>query len=257
MLKLFRRIRRKLIKEGNLKRYLVYAIGEIFLVVIGILIALQLNNLNEGKKEALKEYEILLSLQEDFNSNLVELENTLKTIPKIKEGIMVELGYVGISESLLSDEMKNEIRNNEFAQTNIFNGTLTSILSSEKLEIINSDSLKKLLTTYPAYVNSFTRLENSLEDYVRNVQRPILRKHLTLADHLPQDNERTTRLLSKVKKSDHEALLNNREYQNVLIGIWIQNNKLFDSCRELKTKTKEINRHLIKEISLNRNHKEK
>jgi hypothetical protein len=46
MLKFFRRIRRKLLDEGSLRKYLVYAIGEITLVVIGILIALQINNWN-------------------------------------------------------------------------------------------------------------------------------------------------------------------------------------------------------------------
>lgn len=50
MLKLFRRIRRKLIDDGNLKRYLIYAFGEILLVVVGILIALQVNNWNEERK---------------------------------------------------------------------------------------------------------------------------------------------------------------------------------------------------------------
>ncbi len=49
MLKFFRRVRRKLLDEGNLKRYLVYAFGEILLVVVGILIALQVNNWNEAR----------------------------------------------------------------------------------------------------------------------------------------------------------------------------------------------------------------
>ena len=49
MLKFFRRIRQKLIAENKVGKYLIYAIGEIVLVVIGILIALWINNWNEGK----------------------------------------------------------------------------------------------------------------------------------------------------------------------------------------------------------------
>ncbi|MBK7873993.1 MAG: hypothetical protein IPJ74_26755 [Saprospiraceae bacterium] len=51
MLRFFRNIRRRLLDSGSLRKYLVYAVGEIILVVIGILIALQINNWNEGRKD--------------------------------------------------------------------------------------------------------------------------------------------------------------------------------------------------------------
>ena len=50
MIKFFRTIRQKLLSEGNTGKYLKYAIGEILLVVIGILIALQVNTWNEKRK---------------------------------------------------------------------------------------------------------------------------------------------------------------------------------------------------------------
>ncbi len=49
MIKFFRKIRQKMLTENKFSKYLIYAIGEIVLVVLGILIALQLNNLNEEK----------------------------------------------------------------------------------------------------------------------------------------------------------------------------------------------------------------
>ncbi|MBL0027002.1 MAG: hypothetical protein IPO98_19350 [Saprospiraceae bacterium] len=52
MMKFFHLIRKKLLDEGNLKRYLMYAIGEILLVVIGILIALQINNWNQANSDS-------------------------------------------------------------------------------------------------------------------------------------------------------------------------------------------------------------
>lgn len=55
MLKFFHTIRKKLIEEDNTRKYLLYAIGEILLVVIGILIALQINNWNQERKERQRE----------------------------------------------------------------------------------------------------------------------------------------------------------------------------------------------------------
>ncbi len=74
MIKFFRKIRQKLIEDGNPKRYLIYAIGEILLVVIGILIALQINNWNEGQKNHRAEKEkyaaIILDLERDLSRQM-------------------------------------------------------------------------------------------------------------------------------------------------------------------------------------------
>ena len=53
MIKFFRKIRQKLLSENKLSKYLIYAVGEILLVVIGILIALYINNLNTEKQDSI------------------------------------------------------------------------------------------------------------------------------------------------------------------------------------------------------------
>ncbi len=91
MLNFFRRIRMKLLEEGNLKRYLIYAFGEILLVVLGILIAVQLNNLNitkSNKKELQSSYQNLyLELKADligFNQLDIDLVEIVKTAESTK-----------------------------------------------------------------------------------------------------------------------------------------------------------------------------
>ena len=64
MIKFFRHIRRRLLSESKFNNYLLYGLGEIILVVIGILIALQINNWNERKKEKTKEAELLTQVLE-------------------------------------------------------------------------------------------------------------------------------------------------------------------------------------------------
>lgn len=69
MIKFFRNIRQNLLNEGKTTKYFKYAIGEIILVVIGILIALQINNWNENRKKRLQENYYLDQLLADFNYN--------------------------------------------------------------------------------------------------------------------------------------------------------------------------------------------
>jgi hypothetical protein len=77
MLKFFRKIRQKLLAEGNLKNYLAYAIGEILLVVIGILIALQINNVKEIKQNYRAETNALIELKREYQSNAKLFEEHL------------------------------------------------------------------------------------------------------------------------------------------------------------------------------------
>lgn len=91
MLRFFRNIRQKLIEQENVRKYFFYAIGEVFLVVIGILIALQVNNWNENNKTTERENKLTSSLIEEVKfagetadifieaeeSNIVVLEYTL------------------------------------------------------------------------------------------------------------------------------------------------------------------------------------
>jgi len=77
MLKFFRTIRKKLIEQNNVRTYLLYAIGEVFLVVIGILIALQVNNLNEKRKAQNFEQDILYLIDQNLQRDSVRLAEVL------------------------------------------------------------------------------------------------------------------------------------------------------------------------------------
>jgi len=94
MIKFFRKIRQNSLSEGKTGKYLKYAIGEIILVVIGILIALQLNNLNENKKNNVFEKEILSQIQENLKNDKLVLKqielNFIKAIASSKKILSAE-----------------------------------------------------------------------------------------------------------------------------------------------------------------------
>ena len=78
MIKFFRKIRQRLLSENKFGIYLTYAIGEIVLVVIGILIALQINNWNEAKKTQEKERQVLTEIISDLDYTLIDLDRVIR-----------------------------------------------------------------------------------------------------------------------------------------------------------------------------------
>ena len=83
MIKFFRHIRQNLIMENKTSKYLKYAIGEIVLVVIGILIALQINNWNEERKDKLSENHTLKNFVQDLKSDSISYSINLQLLVDI------------------------------------------------------------------------------------------------------------------------------------------------------------------------------
>ncbi|KAA3617016.1 MAG: hypothetical protein D8M58_04535 [Calditrichaeota bacterium] len=87
MLKFFRNIRKQLAAKNKVTKYLWYAIGEILLVVIGILVALQVNNWNENQKAKVKETKVLNQLVDGLTLDRDKLEKELKKLKKVQYSI--------------------------------------------------------------------------------------------------------------------------------------------------------------------------
>jgi hypothetical protein len=82
MIKIFRKIRQNLLVENKTRKYFKYAIGEILLVFIGILIALQVSNWNTGRIDSVEEQKALQSLYSELNSSEKKLSQKLFSLTK-------------------------------------------------------------------------------------------------------------------------------------------------------------------------------
>lgn len=80
MILLFRKIRQKLLQQSSITRYLAYAVGEILLVTIGILIALQINTWNESRKEKNYLLKVYAQIRQDLQADTLNLRISIEDL---------------------------------------------------------------------------------------------------------------------------------------------------------------------------------
>ena len=146
MIKFFRKIRQKLLQENRVSKYLLYAFGEIILVVIGILIALQINNWNEKNKDRKEANLIKESLLEDFIKDTIVLSNTIRYNQRDLD-YTIDLIARFEQPKVNLDTLKAIARDyypNYTIISNFNDATFQSILSTGKINILSKE-LRTLL----------------------------------------------------------------------------------------------------------------
>jgi len=157
MIKFFRRIRQRLLTENKFSKYLIYAIGEIILVVIGILIALQINNLNERNKVHAKQETYLTLIKGEMLNNLesLKIENSylsksIKSQQQILELMHDQSVLDSIGESYLSKLMVPAL--SITIGTKYENGILTELIASGSLKDIENDTISNTLASWEGII---------------------------------------------------------------------------------------------------------
>ncbi len=148
MIKFFRKIRRRLLDGNNFKKYALYALGEIILVVLGILIALKINNMNEARKTNMVKTQYLISLKEEFKQNLVEADRVLALCENIYQASVTLAANTGPDASNLTEEMASKEVMATFSHPPKYvasPGILNELISSGNLSQIESPELRKSL----------------------------------------------------------------------------------------------------------------
>ena len=173
MIKLFRNIRKKLAEQNKVVPYLRYAIGEIALVMIGILLALQVNNWNEKRKQKLQEHKILVSLYSDFkeskNRLLESMDQQRNVVRKSSELIKI---YEGKKPRPINDSIKNYIIYGAYGwyRPELLTGAYDAFVNSGNSELISNDNLTKMLAEYFSIVNSGFEDQETSMNLLNNLQ---------------------------------------------------------------------------------------
>ncbi|MHA7130699.1 DUF6090 family protein [Algoriphagus namhaensis] len=163
MISFFRKIRQKLLDQNQVTRYLIYALGEILLVVIGILIALQVNNWNQNRIENNERLELLNQLQWDLNVLITAIdEEKLASKNRLIYNKRL-LNYAAGTEDIPADSLQFLLTGIvSYSELVNFKTTFDQAKSSGKLSLIKSDSLINALSGLEYSFNGHSKVGESI-----------------------------------------------------------------------------------------------
>ena len=174
MIKFFRHIRKTLISENKMGKYFKYAIGEILLVVIGILIALYINNWNIQQKDNIREYKILQQLKVDYSDNLLQLEEKIKMRTTLIRSSIDVLDLIGELPNTNVDKIIPELTN--IIKDPTFDPIDNSLIASGEISLIQNDSLKRILSRWTSDVKQVQQVELEWQKMRTDIFIPFLIK---------------------------------------------------------------------------------
>ena len=146
MIKFFRQIRQRLLTDNKFSKYLLYAVGEILLVVIGILIALQVNNWNEKRKDYLEFRNILFGIIGDLNEDAFQITRSLRRVDENNKKIKSFLNhedYMDFTRDSLERSLETFYTSIPWTTNNF-----DRLIKSDIIEYENNEELIKEIKTY-------------------------------------------------------------------------------------------------------------
>ncbi len=214
MIKFFRRIRQRLLSENKFSKYLIYAFGEIILVVIGILIALQINTWNQNRIDLKIEKQLLSELLENLEVNELRLKKSIEEEYRTGKSIQFVVEVLE-NKSVYNDSMNYHFGRADFTSDIVIAKTAFEAIKSRGFQIISSDALRKEIidlfdSEYTVLLAQTVRLE---DQFWPNAALPLFHKHFRLIEMKARTFDKT---LYDAKPIDYDALLQDEVYINMI-----------------------------------------
>ena len=226
MITLFRRVRQKFINSGATQKYLLYAVGEILLVMIGILLALQVNNWNEERLRTADEMEVLQNVKTDFQDAIQEL-NYLNNLRASMNEIIDDFVRDGVypDERYMESELDSLFAILMFAPTfNNQSGSLDVLLNSGRINLVQDDSLRAMLLNWPGLVQDMVEGEVDQVEFQYNRYTPKIIEYISLNKvyrkfKMNSMGNKTIEIYKRQTRtdSDYNGLFRDPEFENILV----------------------------------------
>ncbi len=265
MINFFRKIRQKMLTNNKVSKYLMYAIGEIVLVVIGILIALQINNWNENQKIRKQETIYIQNLKNDLNTQIKTLNFYIDFQDLIIQNSNIIIAHFNKNKGFYNMDSIYPRLNDLSIRTTFINNnsTLTEMINSGEINILSNQTLKKDLLDFNQQVVTFMKItQNNNTNLIDLLIVPNLIKSSNFASSGYTKAMRTflkashrKNEINYVKNNDVENFLNEPKERNELINNVAYRYEMAQIQKsgneDLKAKAEYILADIIKELDNN------
>lgn len=250
-MKFFRRLRQQFLRDQKIRKYLLYAFGEIFLVVIGILIALQVNNWNEEQKEQKELQGYLSNISKNLERDMEQLEELLEYRNKSKAGSVTYMAFLD------KDPIPAEVINNYYREYGYYMAIFELYFKPDKsgfealknsgyLGRLQGTELETELYNYYELTTTVKQEETSLNDFVETMEAELFKDNII---------QQMVPLLSKGVESEADlALMQQLLRHPAAVGVNFRNshlNTLFQSYANLKVSGSLLMESISKKLNAN------
>ncbi|PTM10333.1 MAG: hypothetical protein DA407_04020 [Bacteroidetes bacterium] len=224
MIKFFRKIRQNMLTKNKVSKYLLYAIGEIVLVVIGILIALWLNNLNTKYQQRFQEISILKELKEDFKLDIIDFEINIQAHKRSNASIDI------ILKNIKDNLPYNDSLSHHFALTtdwpiSIIHTNSFDVLKSKGLELISNNDLRKRILNIHGQSYQWVKIWENQPNRNFYLEEILKRFDMLNAWNV---NDNGAYVEQKIRPNDYEALKSDKLYKSILKSIKNDNQRILN-----------------------------
>jgi hypothetical protein len=179
MISFFRKIRQKLLSQNRVTQYLAYALGEIVLVVIGILLALQINTWNQNRQDRKQEQQLLAQLEIEYNKNLEQLNSKIYIRKEMIKSCLKLLSYRKLESTIVDIDSVNFHMFRVITRPT-FNpalGVTNELSNSGKLYLLKNAALRNELTSFESFLGDLREEEMAIFNLTEHTLLPFLIQH--------------------------------------------------------------------------------
>jgi hypothetical protein len=250
-------------EKNKTGKYFKYAIGEIVLVVIGILIALQINNANETQKIELRNTKNLNSLMEELKSNKLTIIKNLNTVRNQISNSLHHIDSLSNPDYEIADletyflHSQNDL--GPISINSVATTSLSELVSSGGYSEIASDSIKASVSQYQSQINDLDKSISAFQTYWNNIELPYTIDHHSLLDmwlkgqhvDLKKTEKQIERKLPNFKRNipyfhvQMDAYKKNRAYANMYVIRFFELNRILGSIENLDNSVDKLTEKII------------